>query len=237
MSLSTGTIVPAACRSNRCGWCGPRNAQAVAGAVALAAPERFGTLTLVGEDWQAIRGRMRRLRYDLGQSVGRLQWCWHVEGNPAGTGHHVHFWQRGDFIPQAELSRMAKRRGCGGVVDIRRWRATPGRAVGYGVKMTGVFYGIKTSEDAAGMSAYLDTNGGRLVHASRGWWLDRNGAPCTQRTAMEEATRSSGLDDEGPWELVAEGTAGVLGALLSRRASWDGTAPPGKANVVRRDES
>lgn len=215
VSRSSGLVVPASCKANTCPHCGPLNARAVAGAVALASPERFGTLTMAGDTWQVVRGRLKRLQHRIRASVPESRWCWHVEPNPAGTGQHVHFWQRGGFIPQQALTNLAKREGMGGVTDIRRWKLKPGTAVGYGVKLTGVFYGLKTSEAEGGMSTYLAANGGRLVHASRGWWRDRQGVTCTQRAAMRSWAEVGQGDDPGPWELAPEGTAGVLGVLLS----------------------
>lgn len=174
----------------------------VAGAIGLARPERFGTLTLVGDDWQQVRARMFRLAYDIRQSRRHLQWCWHVEANPAGTGHHVHFWQRGQWIAQAALVSMARRRGMGEVVDIRRWKAKGGAAVTYGVKLAGINYGVKDVERDDTMPRYLADNGGRLVHASRGWWLRRDGTACGQRAAMKEAARVGGGGAELTWSRL-----------------------------------
>lgn len=197
----SGQIVPARCKANHCGYCGPVNARMVAGAIGLARPERFGTLTQVGDDWQTIRRRMKDLRYDLAATTSTWSWCWHVEPNPAGTGHHVHFWQRGSYIAQKRLARLADGAGLGRVADVRKWRADPRAAVTYGVKLAGVSYGLKSIDAEAGMDDYLTANGKRLVHASRGWWRDDAGARCTQREAMFAAGRASGRLPQGEWVL------------------------------------
>ena len=132
-NIVTGEIRPARCRANWCGFCGPVNARLIGGAIALARPERMVLLTQVGNDFQTVRARLKRLAYDLRQTGAEVEWSWHVEPNPKGTGHHVHAWQRGDFIPQSHLSRLADKRGMGPVVRIRKWE-TRGSSVGYGVK-------------------------------------------------------------------------------------------------------
>jgi hypothetical protein len=115
----------------------------------------------------------------------------------------VHFWQRGRFLPQAQLATIADRRGCGRITDIRAWRATTRNGVNYGVKMAGVSYGLKMTEADESQRGYLLANGGRLVHASRDFWRDRDGQRCGQRDAMRswEALQH---DDDSRWVLVRE---------------------------------
>ncbi len=150
-------------------------------------PERFITLTLVGDEWQTIRGRMYRLRHDLAQEVGGVEWVWTVERNPAGTGHHVHAWQRGRFIPQRRLSALFSRRGLGARVDIRRWESG---GEGYGLKEA---YAVK---DAAEAGYYLAMNGKRLTHHSRGFFPD--GVKDCEKAAL--AARFG--CEPSPWQLV-----------------------------------
>lgn len=204
LSMETGQVIPAACRANTCGFCGPYNARLVGGAITLAMPERFGTLTQVGNDWQTVRARMKRIRYDLQAELPSWSWCWHVEPNPKRTGHHVHFWQRGSYVPQRLLSEVADKRGCGGVVDVRRWRPPTRGGTNYGVKMAGVSYGMKMAEATATQLAYLQANGGRLVHASRRFWRDNIGAPCGQRAGMAAWAAETGQAWGEQWLLVRE---------------------------------
>lgn len=200
-NLDTGEIRAARCRANFCPFCGPVNAGLVGGAITLAGVERMGTLTQVGDDWQTVRARVKRLAYDLRHDTGRaLDWAWHVEPNPRGTGHHVHFFQRGDFLPQQELSRRADQRGMGRVADIRRWE-TKGRS-GYGLKLAGIGYGLKLAEAESTMGTYLRANGGRLVHSTRGFWRDNDGQAVGQREAMVSWAKRAGSDDDGQWQLV-----------------------------------
>lgn len=196
----TGEHTPARCKANSCPWCGPVNAFLIGGAIAASDPQRFITLTLVGEDHQTRRNRMKALRHDLINLVGDCDWAWHVEPNPAGTGHHVHAYQRGDFLPQNELSRLAQRRGMGEVVWITKHELPADAPATYGVKLAGITYGLKMTEQEASMRAYLDANGGRLVHASRSFW-QVNGERAGQREAMR-AWASRSTKGEGEWQLI-----------------------------------
>lgn len=202
-NLVTGQIVPARCKANGCPYCGRVNARLVGGAITLAGYERSITLTQVGDDWQTVRGRMRRLRYFISATGCVVEWAWHVEPNPAATGHHVHAFQRGSFIPQARLSDLARRCGMGGYTYIKRHRST-GRAQTYGVKLAGMPYGMKAAESVDTLDGYLAANGKRLVHASRGFWKDETGAKVGQREAMAAwaRQRNDGTEDDPTWQLV-----------------------------------
>jgi hypothetical protein len=206
--VDTGEVFPARCGANSCVWCLPINARERGWAIAYAAPERAMLLTLVGDDWQTIRARMKRLRYDLVEELGRVEWVWHVEPNPAGTGHHVHAWQHGDFLDQSKLSRMAARRGMGEVVRISRVRAAvgSGASMAYGMKLAGLDYGMKEAI-ALGDQArrYLDANGQRLHHQSRGYWRHPNGEPIKgAKPAVAAARAARRRGDAGHWVLERE---------------------------------
>jgi len=153
---------------------------------------------------------MKLLGHRLRKSVGPFEWCWHVEPNPKGTGHHVHAWQRGSYIPQRTLSALAAGEGMGRVCDVRRWRPST-RATMYGVKLAGVGYGLKLAEARESLELYLGCNGGRLVHASRGFWLDREGQHCGQREAMDAWAKRAEESGRGEWQLVRRSVVGVAG--------------------------
>jgi hypothetical protein len=146
---------------------------------------------------------MKDLRYDLRAAGLEVDWCWHVEPNPAGTGHHVHGWQRGDFLPQGILSEMADGCGMGRVCDVRKWRPKGGPAVSYGLKLAGIGYGLKMAEGERQLEEYLRVNGGRMVHSSRGFWVDVEGKRCSLRDARQSWSQLSG-DDVGPWYVRRE---------------------------------
>lgn len=207
----SGQMAPARCKAHHCGYCGPVNALLIAGAIALAAPERFGTVTMAGETWPTIRNRMKDLRYDIGQEVTDWQWVWNVEPNPKGTGNHVHWWQRGSWIDQKRLAVLADRAGLGRVADIRRWEGDRSKGVTYGVKLLGTGYGQKLMAAEETQETYLALNGKRVVHCSRSWWRDETGAKCSQRDAMQAAGRASGRLPPGDWVLCWRHTGQPVG--------------------------
>jgi hypothetical protein len=156
-------------------------------AIHAAGPERFMTLTRVGDDWQRVRSRMKRLRYAVVRELGACEWVWAVERNPRGTGYHVHAWQRGDFLDQAQLSHMADGKGMGFRVDIRRWESG---GESYALKEA---YALKGADG----EAFLAMNGGRLTHQSRGFFV--GGVREVERAAV--AARLG--EDAGVWEVVS----------------------------------
>lgn len=153
------------------------------------------TLTRVGESWPVVRDRMKRLRHALDASTGAWEWVWTVEANPRGTGFHVHCHQRGSFVPQSTLSRLAAREGMGIVTDIRRWHDEGGSATGYAMKA--VTYAFKDAEGEVNAAAFLANNGSRLTHQSRGWWTE-GGARDQERAAIREYLG----DDPDEWTVV-----------------------------------
>ncbi len=198
--METGQVLPARCGSNACGYCLRLNAVRRAAAVAHSAPERALLLTQAGEDWQTVRRRMNRVvEYLRRDEIDPGEMVWHVEPNPAGTGHHVHAWQHGPYIPQAALSRAAERAGMGEFARISRVRSEMG-AGAYGLKgVIAAGYGLKGIAESS--ETYLRENGGRLTHHSRGYFRDGRGGPVL---AVREAERAAYGGRAGSWRLMAE---------------------------------
>lgn len=202
---TTGEAFPARCKSVACPYCGPIEAGLVGGSIALAKPERQLELTQVGDVWQTVRTRVRKWTQRIREHGYQIDWCYHVEPNPKGTGHHLHGFARGDFIPQAIISSVADSCGMGRVAYIQKFEAPEDQGVGYGVKMAGVPYGLKMAEQQASMNTYLQANGGRLVHASRGFW-QVDGAPVGLGEAKKAwaARGHANSAAEQQWTLIRE---------------------------------
>lgn len=202
VSSSSGAVVPYRCGSNRCPYCLPRNARGRSQAIAWSEPQRAILLTQVGEDWQTVRARMKALRFELAAATGStFEWVWHVEPNPRGTGHHVHAWQKGPFVPQRVLSAAAAGRGMGDFARVSAIRDA-GRAGAYGLK--GVGYGLKSvrgSLEAA--RGYVEANGGRLTHQSRAFFGRVGHGAVSVKEATRHAQHREG-GDPGPWSLEQE---------------------------------
>ncbi len=204
LNTGTGEVVPAACKASFCGFCGPRNAYKVGLAIGLADPERHGRFSLVGDSWEVVRGRMARVKHGLGVLGYRFEWVWTVEANPRGTGHHAHFWQHGDYVPQPALQGVAAREGMGypWIGRFQANRPSDGAqgpsAVTYGMK--GVGYGLKGAAAVSGLPEHLRLNGGRLQHHSRGFF--RQGEEqLTKVEAVDRAVRLVHGDELDCWVM------------------------------------
>jgi hypothetical protein len=169
--------------------------------IAYSLPQRFLRFSLVGSDFPVVQARINRVRYDL-RALG-LAWedTWVVERNPKGTGFHAHLWQHGSYVRQDVLQEVTQRRGMG-IPWIQAWRAPQGASVTYGLKS--ITYGLKGARGGSeGLTEHLTLNGGRLIHASRGFW--RNGATgerLTKRKCEQDALtarQTSGVPS--PWIL------------------------------------
>lgn len=198
---ATGEAHPARCKAVSCPFCGPIEAMLVGGAIALAGPQRQMELTQVGDSWQTVRTRVRKWTQRIREQGYDIEWCYHVEPNPKGTGHHLHGFQRGSFIPQEVISRTADGCGMGRVAYVQKFEA-PSAGVRYGVKMAGIQYGLKMAEQEASMSAYLRANGGRLVHASRGFWRVKDQPVGLGEAKKAWAREHASSAAEGTWTLI-----------------------------------
>jgi hypothetical protein len=177
LGQSSGLVVPARCGASWCWYCGPFNAQEIAGAIGLADPERMVLLTLVGESWAETQRKVQHLVYEIRRVGYEFRYVMHVEPNPRGTGRHAHLYQKGDYIPQDFLQERCLAAGLG-IPQIRAFERKGGPKVAYGVKLAGVDYGLKLTERAESLGEYLTVNGGRLSHQSRGFFADDVGATC-----------------------------------------------------------
>jgi hypothetical protein len=224
LNLLTGATFPARCDRVTCTYCAHHMALRRAAAIALARPGRAILLTDVGDTWPDTgrvllntRRNLRRMGIDPGE------WVAHVEVNPAGTGRHVHAWQHGpDKIPVRSLSLAAERAGAGGFARISRVRSVTG-ASAYGLKgVAEMGYGLKGTED---LRVYLDANGGRLTHQTRGFFRAPSGKPLSVRGAEDRAVELyTGKSERlGKWEVVS---ASYLAALSSRTRNVRATPSP-----------
>ena len=201
-STITKYVAQRRCRALHCPYCLPLQVRDVARAIALAEPDWFLTLTLVGSDFTTIRDRMNRYRQKLLRAGTSFEWVWHVEHNPEGNGAHVHAWVRCEVPPSpSELSLAAQASGLGPISDWQRRRAEMGPR---GLSLDGVTaasYGMKEALEGLAsdvsltmaQEAFLALNGGRLCHASRQFWVDRYGRPLPGvRAAIRQARWLSG---------------------------------------------
>lgn len=131
---TTGESFPMQCKRYKCLHCGPRRVAMWRAIIEQAEPERFITLSRVGDTlvevgrvMTVIARRLRRLGYHF-EYLATFE-----RHRVAANGYHIHIIQTGDYIPQAVLSECLRSatHGRSWVVDIRR---ASGQVAGYVTK-------------------------------------------------------------------------------------------------------
>jgi hypothetical protein len=146
----------------------------LAGAIALVNPDWFLTLTLV----TAPQKEMERLAKAL-RRRGPMEWAWHVEHNPSGSGLHVHAWLHSSPLTAVGIRDLATKARGGLITFVRKAASLPKT---YGFKEL-----LWADESVA--TRYLEVNGG-TVHSSQGFWRDESGKRLAGReAAMVHAAR------------------------------------------------
>lgn len=122
---ATGQVIPARCKRWNCFQCAKINYYKVDHLISLGNPERFITLSRAGKTPKEINYNLKKLVQGIRRLGLVFEYAAVVEPHENGQAH-IHMMQRGDFIPQAQLSDMwkvytAKSYGGQGsfIVDIR----------------------------------------------------------------------------------------------------------------------
>lgn len=197
----TGAIVRGRCDRLNCPACLPRRVLDIGSAIGLARPRWLITLTQVEDGWQLAKVQIQRLREYFKRDGLDTEMAYHIEHNPRETGLHAHVWTHGDRPGLRMLERAAVRAGLGNVALLRSidLPVGPPRSLSYGMKEC--LEVVDPLVMPAPSAAYLEINGGRLVHASRGFWRDADMQPLrSQREAVQAARAALGLVDL--WQLV-----------------------------------
>ncbi len=197
----TGEVRPWRCRKLTCVFCAPIEAVLVGKAIRMAKPTSAVMLTQVGERWPDTRHKVNKITKSIRRSFGHDAWsmAYHVERDPGSPGCHIHGWHRGTTVPKDDLQVHASRAGIG-IVDIQRVR--------YGSFSYGMTQVIEAPENAdldgaqQQIDDFLDINGHRLVHTTRGYWVDKNGQTITQRKAKSLV---GGFGEDPYWRRVRFG--------------------------------
>lgn len=207
-SLSTGRAIPGSCGTLSCPVCVRLEAFSFGRAVGLAQPERMLLLTQGSYDWQVNRRRLNRFR-DVLRRRGQVEYqdVVHVEPNPRGDGTHLHLAHWGDEPDPEQLREAATRAGFGRFAGTEILRSAPGRPLTYGMKA--VLRGSSSGPDLPSTTReFLALNGGRLGHATRGFWRDGPGKPLAGLEAARQVLRSRRADP-GPWVATADISGGT----------------------------
>jgi len=170
---STGKRAPVRCGSLRCYACLVPVALNYASALGLARPSQKLRLTWVGRTHQEIRQRVRKFHRLLRRQGRQVEHAYSVEPNPRGTGNHIHGWTWGSPITLEELQDAATGAGMGAEVWIGPAHVLPTTPpmIKYGLKSV-LDYPPGVTEMWPEAREFLELNGGRLLHATRGFWRD-----------------------------------------------------------------
>ncbi len=102
---NTGQVIPARCKRWSCYSCALTNYLKVDYLAAAGNPERFITLTRAGNTPEEIRINLQKLIQGIRRKGLLFEYFAVIELHRNGLPH-IHLFQRGDFIEQAELSAM-----------------------------------------------------------------------------------------------------------------------------------
>jgi hypothetical protein len=173
------------CSKNACAVCVVINAKRIAGAIQLAEPSWWFSLTLVGDSPSVINHRLALFVYYARKEVPSLQDAWAAEENPAWSGCHVHGYLHtaGERRISDEIFDDAVRRAGVG----NHWAIDPVPNP-HGVEYFG--YPFKSLIAGDYMAhRFLDLNGSpnrrRLIHSSAGFWREGAGGRTTTRSQAE----------------------------------------------------
>lgn len=187
---------PASCDAYRCSVCGTRKALQAAAIAAWgirhADRGRFVTLTLMPEDWQTRRQKMRDLRRLLGRRGLNWECAWTTEQGSLNGMTHVHALQHGSYVPQRLLQEVVGTR-----VDIREIKT--GGVAQYvtkeALKVAG--YAVKeATAEHSGLERHLELNGGRAIHMTRGFLHG-----LTKRGALTDLKAELNQGENRTWHL------------------------------------
>jgi hypothetical protein len=105
INKNTGQVKPASCKRWSCLSCAKANYCRVDYLAAAGNPERFITLTRAGNTPQEISHNLKHLVQGIRRKGLLFEYFACIELHKNGLPH-IHLFQRGDFISQAELSTM-----------------------------------------------------------------------------------------------------------------------------------
>ena len=202
VNRDTGVLVTPQCRRLRCPSCIVPRAIEVGRAIALANPNLWITLTEVGETWPEVQHGMKMFKQRLRRLGVDGHFAYNLEPSRDGTSH-AHLWWRGETVDRATIKVAAASGKFGTYSEIgtsfpaTREYSRP--TIEYGLKSILSDRPPAPTELWPAARDYLDRNGGRLVHSTRGFWRDHEGLPSTLTAASRSAPGGP-----GPWLYVRD---------------------------------
>jgi hypothetical protein len=180
---TTGQTVRQGCSLQRCAACVLGIAHRTAVAIEMAQPQYLITPSLVGTSWPQIKIRWDTFNRYMRKTIDGWECCGHVHSNLFDVQNHMHVFARGMDITTDTVQTGAIHAGMAHYVQVDPISGWP---FAYGLRpvLDTVDMSIDIAEQM--IAEYLITNGSRLVHATRGFWLDQYGRP----TTLKQARRS-----------------------------------------------
>jgi hypothetical protein len=184
--------------------------------------------SLVPTSWTLARLKMTQVRERLADLGYRNEWAYSLEPNPSGEDlAHAHGVQHGpDKLPQELLQEICQAQGLG-IPWIARIKGGD-KVTSYGVKAAGAaFYGVKSAKEAQDhqedYKRFLDLNGGRISHHTRGFYRLPNGQKATQGEAIAaciaESRQEHAQEESSAWHVVAKDLSLQSARLRSLRVA------------------
>jgi len=158
------------CRRNDCPSCGPWKARIIELTLHVAQPELLVTIGPIQVEPHEISTQVSRYRQRVRRATSSpVQDAYFVESYTSRSEPHLHMYSFGAALRQDMVvsAAMATRLGDETHIDVQP--ITHHGNLGYGMKM------ITRPKSETDRSEFLRLNGGRLVHASRGFWRGPDG--------------------------------------------------------------
>lgn len=183
VNLFTGELTPKSCYRLVCPVCVVIRAQRVGRAIGMARPTHATALTLLGRNWDSARCHLQSFFRVARRSEPQLQYAYHMEVAEGATEVHAHVWLHSISGGDVWLDVAKATAGIGDFGELQGIHAPMGLPLTYGMK--------EVVEGDVRARRFLELNGHRLVHASRGFWRDHRGLPVGgQKSAETLASRT-----------------------------------------------
>lgn len=199
MNVGTAEIGPVTCkRVAPCLPCAMRKTLQISYLIPQARPSQFVTVRDLPGTPKGDLHAMGKLIRSMRKRGRPLLWAWVIEPHTYSTSTHAHAWVR---FPKptmpGELTEVweSAATGCGVSVHVKAYTSL-GLSDGYGFKkilqwnapIETCTFEERLHHARGAVSSHLQLNRGRLVHTSRGFWLDDRSEP----TTLEALTRGRG---------------------------------------------
>lgn len=133
-------------------------------AIQVAQPEWLLTFGPIADPSQVTKAVIQYRRIIRRALAPTIQDAYHLEPYRYRTGFHIHMWAWGASLSQSAVAKAAIAAGLADGDHVHVQPVTHHGGMGYGLKM------MLDPDGATDPADYLAANGGRLFHATNGFW-------------------------------------------------------------------